>query len=508
MAANEPTDKQGTPEAQDVPQDPQEAQDLLQDAPGELLDEAAKEAADEALQDADQVQAELDAALSGALEAESDEDFNRSMEAIDKAEQAMGKFYASGKVSRGEVTETARQNIEASLGMVDLAIKADDKAFALSKLTSIATENRNRAAAKEARHQARAARKDAKVKHKAATKSAKNAYNTIKYSAPNKMGFMRVMMVIYAIHIVLYLLFLLLENRDSMTYGTATAVDWILILLEAVAFWLFVNRYKEARHWVIGMSVLNLAVIFFTALTSTEHGFETYLIPASFYVLLICYFAFSKRVKYALINDLSIDRWNKVGEDFKIERRGWPFVRNLIIYFIVFSVLGHWMEMAMCQLIIAGVVQGEYDPTNTMLWRDWLYPFPMEGAAVVIIALVLYPLFEWLKNNMKSRIAPYVISFVANALVCSIIEFSMGLLVNADLQLWDYTNNFGNIMGQVCLQNTMAFGVAASLIAWFVYPLLERLIARVPRDVMNIVFILVVVFGAIIWSLYLVNVSI
>lgn len=159
----------------------------------------------------------------------------------------------------------------------------------------------------------------------------------------------------------------------------------------------------------------------------------------------------------------------------------------------------------MCQLIIAGLVEGEYDPTNTMLWRDWLYPFPMEGAAVVIIALALYPLLMNLKKRFKNPVIPYVVSFLANALTCSLIEFSMGLIVNADLQLWDYTNNFGNIMGQVCLQNTIAFGIAASVIAWFVYPMLERWIARQPSDVMNIVFVGILVFGLIVWSLYLIT---
>ena len=98
-----------------------------------------------------------------------------------------------------------------------------------------------------------------------------------------------------------------------------------------------------------------------------------------------------------------------------------------------------------------------------------------------------------------------VLSFVANALMCSLIEFSMGLLVNADHQLWDYSDHFGNIMGQVCLQNTIAFGVAASIIAWFVYPALERWLARFPRDRMNIAFVAVALFGAIVWSLYLVT---
>ena len=105
----------------------------------------------------------------------------------------------------------------------------------------------------------------------------------------------------------------------------------------------------------------------------------------------------------------------------------------------------------------------------------------------------------------KKRVLAYVISFVSGALLCTLIEFSMGLIVNADLQLWDYRDNFCNIMGQVCLQNTLAFGVVASIITWWVYPLMERWIARIPRAVMDIVAVIIFVFGAIIWSLYLVN---
>ena len=118
----------------------------------------------------------------------------------------------------------------------------------------------------------------------------------------------------------------------------------------------------------------------------------------------IFYFAFSDRVKYTLVNDLSTYRPGGPGA-----KASWlgvglgRFIRNLIMYFIVFSILGHWMEMGMCQFIIMGLVQGEYDPTNTMLWRDWLYPFPMEGAAVVIIALVLYPFFTWLKKKFTGK---------------------------------------------------------------------------------------------------------
>ena len=150
-------------------------------------------------------------------------------------------------------------------------------------------------------------------------------------------------------------------------------------------------------------------------------------------------------------------------------------------------------------------MQGEYDPSNTMLWRDWLYPYPMEGAAVVLIALILYPLFVWMKKKFTNRFAPYAVSFVCNALTCTVIEFIGGILFNANHQNWDYSNLPFNFMGQVCLQNTLAFGIAASVIAWWVYPAMERAIARVRPAIMNIVCVVVAIAGGILFSLYAIS---
>ena len=437
---------------------------------------------------------------------ESDE-LEAQLKALEQAERAVDDAYGTGKADRAKITQSAQLDAAEAVAMVGIAMEADEKADEAMRISVIAEKSGDRERAKAARKKEREARKKARADHKAATKSAKAAYDAIKFSAPNKMGFMRVVQVIFALHIVVYLVWLMLTSRDAMTYNVTSIMDWIMVILEGVAFWMFINRYKVARPFVIGMAAFGIIV---PAVVDVVQGtFNVYGVVSnsSFYIFLILYFIFSKRVKATLVNDFAQHKGDYEKEDFVVNRRGWPFVRNLIIYFIVFSIVGHWMEMGMCQFIIMGVVQGEYDPSNTMLWRDWLYPFPMEGAAVVVIALVLYPFFLWLKKKFtgKKRIIAYVISFIAGALLCTVIEFSMGLLVNANYQLWDYRDNFCNIMGQVCLQNTMAFGVVAAIITWWVYPMLERMIARVPRDIMNIVAVVIFVFGGIVWSLYLIN---
>ena len=441
------------------------------------------------------------------LETPEVDDLEAKLKALDDAERAINRAYSTGKAERAKITQAAQLDAAEAVAMAGIAMEADVEADEAMRISVIAEKSGDREKAKAARQKERAARKKAKAEHKAATKSAKQAYDAIKFSAPNKMGFMRVVQIAFAFHIFTVLVWLVLTSRDAMVYNVTTMMDWVMIILEGVAFWMFINRYKIARPFVIAMAAIGLIVPAAVDVSMGTFNPFALVVNGAFYIFLIFYFIFSKRVKATLVNDFSKHDGEYEKDDFVINRRGWPFYRNLIMYFILFSVIGHWMEMGMCQFIIMGLVQGEYDASNTLLWRDWLYPFRMEGAAVVIIALVLYPFFLWLKKKFtgKKRWLAYVISFFAGALLCTLIEFSMGLIVNADLQLWDYRDNFCNIMGQVCLQNTTAFGVVAAIITWWVYPLMERWIARVPRDIMNIVFVVVAIFGAILWSLYIIN---
>ena len=424
---------------------------------------------------------------------------------ISDAERAIDNAFNTGKADRAAITRTAHEDAEEAVRLVAIAMEADEMADDAMRMSVIASQNADQERARRARTKEQEARKQAKMDHKAASKAAKQAYDAIRFSAPNKLGFMRVIQFAFLLHIFSTLLMLWLTSRDAITYNSATLFDWVMIILEGVGFWFFVNQYRIGKPYMIALGGIGVAYNVILDIIRGAFSFGTFIGNTTFYLILILYFIFSKRVDYVMVNDFSKHEGVIEREEVQINRKGWPFYRNLIMYFVIFSVLGHWMEAGMCQFIILGWVEGEYDPSNTMLWRDWLYPFPMEGMAVVIIAVALYPLFKWLQRKFENKIVPYVVSFFANALTCSIIEFTMGLLINADYSLWDYRENFGNIMGQVCLQNAVAFGVAASIIAWFVYPLMERWIARLRPEIVNIAFVVIAVFGGILWSLYIID---
>ena len=207
-------------------------------------------------------------------------------------------------------------------------------------------------------------------------------------------------------------------------------------------------------------------------------------------VLVAAYLTFAPQAKRVLCEppDMEPGSPDHHGWDKPLRERvrKWEFWRDLMIYFVAFSLLGHWAEMLFCQLIVAGVFMGGYDPSNAMLWDQWLFPFTAEGAALVAIVFILHPLSRWLLAKTGNRVVLAVLlSFLVNMFVCTCIDFTTGMIANQDFQLWDYRDMPFNFMGQVCLQNSLVYSIAATLIVWVVYPLMDTVLHRAPRGVTN-----------------------
>ena len=69
--------------------------------------------------------------------------------------------------------------------------------------------------------------------------------------------------------------------------------------------------------------------------------------------------------------------------------------------------------------------------------------------------------------------------------ICSSIDFATGMAVNQDYSLWDYRQIPFNFMGQVCLQNSLVYTTAATLIVWVFYPLLETAVEEVGQAIVE-----------------------
>lgn len=161
----------------------------------------------------------------------------------------------------------------------------------------------------------------------------------------------------------------------------------------------------------------------------------------------------------------------------------YPLARKLALYFMGFSIVGHWGEMLFCHGIRLGIFQGDYDRSNHMLWDTWLYPFPAEGTAAVLAELVLMPAKRMLEE--RAGVAALVPSFLLNQAVCTSIDYGTGMAANRNYELWDYRELPFNFQGQVCLQNSLFYTVVATLGVWALLPALEQAMDGAGDDVLD-----------------------
>ena len=324
----------------------------------------------------------------------------------------------------------------------------------------------------------------------------------------SELGFIRVIQVCFLLNVCISLALCSMMASSSFTFSFSQVLDFLNLVLDGVGFYLIFLRSKAARFWIMGLSAFNIVAGVLYSLISGEFNAATQLALSAWDIFLLLYFGLAKRPREALTKsfDASYRKRMQVEAWDIWKPRTWEFWRNMIVYFCLFSIVGHWMEAGLCLFIKWGIVPGIYDP-NSGIWRDYLSPFPVYGVGMVACGLLLYPIKTKLQDKLGGVWKPLLASFVINTLVCSAIELILGLTSNMPVDgvypLWDYSTMPFNFMGQICLQNSTAFGVVATLMTWAVWPALQRLSAKTPNDVRKAFFVAVVVFYAFVCCLYL-----
>ena len=343
------------------------------------------------------------------------------------------------------------------------------------------------------------------------------------YSNTRKLGFLKVFQFIFVVNIVGTIFGLVFMIKGSYEILFNDVLLLTNLIFKAIAFWLILERKRFARIFVISFCSFNIIAGTIHNLAIAEFSLELQITYSLFDILTILYFTFSRRVKGVLREDFNTQESSQsstaqIGEHENLLKRTdyyrpktWAFWRNILIYFCVFSVVGHWLEALYCTLIRFGILPGIYDP-NSQIWSDWLFPFVVYGIGAVACVLLLFPVKNLLHKRFKSTALVFALSFVINATICTLIELAMGLMLNQPLAdgtmpLWDYRDMFCNFMGQVCLQNAIAFGLISTLMVWILYPLLETGMEKLSDTTANIVFIAIAVGFTILFFLYCINVD-
>lgn len=158
-------------------------------------------------------------------------------------------------------------------------------------------------------------------------------------------------------------------------------------------------------------------------------------------------------------------------------------VKKLFFIFLIGSVFGSLYEEIL-HLIQVWWATGQLDWS---LRRGVIYgPFNVIygfGAAVMIYLLMRKPYKIWeifLMSAVLGGVVEYLVSFLQE--------------VFTHTASWDYSNRFLNIGGRTTIPYMMFWGLLGILLVKVVYPLLSKLIERIPVDLGNTLYVVLAVF--------------
>lgn len=160
--------------------------------------------------------------------------------------------------------------------------------------------------------------------------------------------------------------------------------------------------------------------------------------------------------------------------------------QNILIYYFVCSIIGWILEMIYGFLVFGHFVD-----------RGFLYgPLcPIYGCGAVVMVLVT--------ETAKKKNLNMVWKFLIITILFTMLEYLTSLILEAifGLRWWDYTNEFLNLNGRVCLVFSLIFGVMGIAFAELVYEPSKRLIEKIRVKMFSKTIWIVLIISIVTWIL-------
>ncbi|MDO4182179.1 MAG: hypothetical protein Q4E12_01015 [Coriobacteriia bacterium] len=196
------------------------------------------------------------------------------------------------------------------------------------------------------------------------------------------------------------------------------------------------------------------------------------------------------------------DRHDTVGRGFRATFKDagtFGFWRNIVVYFCVFSVVGHLVEWPYCW--IGATFFGSVPPDAEVLTNP-LKPFFVYGFGITACAVLLVPYKEHLRKYLPRPWMALLVFYVISVFIGMGMELTQGFLQNQPVDgvypLWDVHDHPGNILGQAWIVNDIFLGAIITVVVWVVYPACERAIAKLSERQANINALVIVGITAVI----------
>lgn len=137
-------------------------------------------------------------------------------------------------------------------------------------------------------------------------------------------------------------------------------------------------------------------------------------------------------------------------------------MRQLIVYFTIYSFLGWLSETIYCYII-----------DKKFTYRGFLYGpvCPIYGFGGVLVTILLRgmgsnPIKVFFEGMILASVLEYITSYILEKLF--------------HMKWWDYSKHKFNINGRVCLLNSVLFGILSLVIVEVIEPMLRGIVRSIP----------------------------
>lgn len=153
--------------------------------------------------------------------------------------------------------------------------------------------------------------------------------------------------------------------------------------------------------------------------------------------------------------------------------------------FFIYSIFGYLIETLFALLMNINFKSGVFNIPMT----------PVYGIGSIIILFISNYLF---KNLHMNRVYETFIMFVVVSIILSFIEALGGIFIEKVFKViyWDYSKQKFHIGKYVSVAMTFAWGFLSIIFVYFIHPLLNKLILKIPKSI-TIIFIFIFVFGVV-----------
>ena len=123
-----------------------------------------------------------------------------------------------------------------------------------------------------------------------------------------------------------------------------------------------------------------------------------------------------------------------------------------------------------------------------ILYGPWTFIYGI-GALLVVF------LNKFLKQYHLKKWKEVLLFYIGITILMTLVEFGGGMLIESIFHrtYWDYTNMRFNYGKYICLEVSLAWGVLATLVNYFLLPPINRFVKKIPKLVSLIFIVLFIV---------------